>query len=88
MSYSDCEFCDQYQFGFKNGHSTTLCAGIVKQSIDYYISTGSLLLLLLCYVAGPKSKTGVDAADMSAERSINRTACPPDTKFSSYLLLQ
>jgi len=49
MSYIDC---DQYQFGFKKGHSTTLCAGIVKQSIDYYISTGSLFLFLLCYDAG------------------------------------
>jgi len=26
---------------FKTGHSTTLCAGIVKQSIDYYINRGS-----------------------------------------------
>jgi len=38
MSYNDC---DQYQFGFKKGHSTTLCAGIVKQSTDYYISRGN-----------------------------------------------
>ena len=35
MSYSDH---DKYQFGFKRQHSTTLCAGIVKQSIEYYIS--------------------------------------------------
>jgi len=33
VSYSDH---DKYQFGFK--HSTTLCAGIVKQSIEYYVS--------------------------------------------------
>jgi len=38
MSYSDH---DKYQFGFKRQHSTTLCAGIVKQSIEYYISRGS-----------------------------------------------
>ena len=38
MSYSDH---DKYQFGFKRQHSTTLCAGIVKQSIEYYISRWS-----------------------------------------------
>jgi len=45
MSYSDC---DQYQFGFKKGHSNTFCAGIVKQSIDYYISTGNFGVLARC----------------------------------------
>ena len=45
MSYIDC---DQYQFGFKKGHSTTLCAGIVKQSIDYYISRGSHVFV--CFI--------------------------------------
>ena len=47
MSYNDC---DQYQFGFKKGHSTTLCAGIVKQSIDYYISTGNFNVLARCRI--------------------------------------
>jgi len=46
MSYSDC---DQYQFGFKKGHSPTFCAGIVKQSIDYYISTGDFGVLARCW---------------------------------------
>ena len=32
---------DKYQFGFKAGHSTSLCAGIVKQTVDYYINRGS-----------------------------------------------
>jgi len=45
MSYSDC---DQYQFGFKKSHSTTFCAGIVKQSIDYYISEGNFGVLARC----------------------------------------
>jgi len=38
VPYSDH---DKYQFGFKWQHSTMLCAGIVKQSIEYYISRGS-----------------------------------------------
>ena len=45
MSYSDC---DQYQFGFKKGHCTTFCAGIVKHSIDYYISTDNFGVLARC----------------------------------------
>ena len=32
---------DKYQFGFKAGHSTTLGAGVVKQTVDYYVSRGS-----------------------------------------------
>ena len=33
--------CDQYQFGFKSGHSTALCTGILKRTVDYYIDRGS-----------------------------------------------
>ena len=32
---------DKFQFGFKRGHSTTLCTGSVKKTIDYYVSRGS-----------------------------------------------
>ena len=45
LSYSDH---DKYQFGFKRQHLTTLCAGIVKQSIEYYISRGSHVFV--CFV--------------------------------------
>jgi hypothetical protein len=33
--------CDKYQFGFKSGHSTTLCAGLLKQTVNYYVTRGS-----------------------------------------------
>jgi len=39
--FLSCSDHDKYQFGFKRQHSTTLCAGIVKQFIEYYISRGS-----------------------------------------------
>jgi len=45
LSYSDH---DKYQFGFKRQHSTTLCAGIVKQFIEYYISRGGHVFI--CFV--------------------------------------
>jgi len=32
---------DKYQFGFKSGHSTSMCAGAVKKVINYYTSNGS-----------------------------------------------
>ena len=32
---------DKYQFGFKSRHSTSLCTGVMKQTIDYYTSRGS-----------------------------------------------
>jgi len=43
ISYS--KECDNYQFGFKKGHSTTLCAGVVKQTLEYYASRGSHVFL-------------------------------------------
>ena len=46
ISYS--KECDNYQFGFKKGHSTTLCAGVVKQTLEYYASRGSHVFL--CFV--------------------------------------
>jgi len=33
---------DKYQFGFKPGHCTSLCAGIVKQTVDYCTKRGML----------------------------------------------
>ena len=39
---------DKYQFGFKQGHSTTLCTGVVKKTIDYYINRGSHVFV--CFV--------------------------------------
>jgi len=45
VTHSDVE---KHQFGFKKGHSTTLCAGIVKQSIDYYINRGSHVFV--CFI--------------------------------------
>ena len=32
---------DVYQFGFKAKHSTGLCAGILKRTINYYTDRGS-----------------------------------------------
>jgi len=32
------DFCGDYQFGFKKGHTNAFCARIVKQSVKYYIS--------------------------------------------------
>ena len=45
VTHSDVE---EHQFGFKKGHSTTLCARIVKQSIDYYINRGSHVFV--CFI--------------------------------------
>jgi len=39
---------DKFQFGFKQGHSTTLCTGVVKKTTDYYINTGSHVFV--CFV--------------------------------------
>ena len=38
---------DKYQFGFKQGHSTTMCTGVVKKTIDYYINRGSHVFVCL-----------------------------------------
>lgn len=35
---------DDYQFGFKTGHSTSLCTSALKQTIDYYSTRGSHVL--------------------------------------------
>ena len=40
--------CDDHQFGFKKGHSKSLCTAAVKQTIDYYIRRGSHVLV--CFI--------------------------------------
>jgi len=32
---------DKYQFGFKFGHSTSQCAGAVKEVVNYYVNKNS-----------------------------------------------
>ena len=32
---------DKYQYGFKKGHSTSLCTHVVKLTIEYYVDRGS-----------------------------------------------
>ena len=39
VTSSACE--DKYQFGFKAGHSTSLCTGVLKQTVSYYVNRGS-----------------------------------------------
>jgi len=46
VTSSACE--DKYQFGFKAGHSTSLCTGVLKQTVSYYVSRGSHVLA--CFV--------------------------------------
>ena len=31
---------EKYQFGFKAGHSTSMCTGVVKKVINYYTDRG------------------------------------------------
>ena len=38
--HSSSEY-DNYQFGFKHGHSTGLCTHVLKETIDYYRNYGS-----------------------------------------------
>jgi len=35
--------CDNYQFGFKAGHSTTLCTGVFKHTVEYFVTRGSVM---------------------------------------------
>jgi len=34
-------YVDEYQFGFKDKHSTGLCTNVMKRTIDYYTERGS-----------------------------------------------
>ena len=42
------DLCDKYQFGFKAGHSTSLCTNAMKSVVDYYTRQGSHVFL--CFV--------------------------------------
>jgi len=39
---------DNHQFGFKAGHSTSLCTNVLKQTVDYYTSHGSYVFV--CFI--------------------------------------
>ena len=39
---------NNHQFGFKAGHSTSLCTNILKQTVDYYTRRGSYVFA--CFV--------------------------------------
>ena len=39
---------DNHQFGFKAGHSASLCTNVLKQTVDYYSSRGSYVFA--CFV--------------------------------------
>jgi len=45
--YSYCD-TDKYQFGFKKGHSTTLCTDVLKKTVDYYVNRGSYVFA--CFI--------------------------------------
>jgi len=32
---------DKFQFGFKSGHSTSLCTSVFKQTVEYFTARGS-----------------------------------------------
>ena len=40
--------CDKYQFGFKQGHLTSLCTDVVKKVTNYYTGRGSHVFV--CFV--------------------------------------
>ena len=39
---------DKFQFGFKRGHSTSLCTNIFTQTVDYFTTRGSNVFV--CFV--------------------------------------
>ena len=49
---------DKYQFGFKEGHSTSLCTNILKSTVDYYINRGSHVFV--CFVDFSKAFDNVN----------------------------
>ena len=48
VSIERYDVVDNYQFGFKKRHSTSLCTETVKNVIDYYTSRGSHVFM--CFV--------------------------------------
>ena len=49
---------DQYQFGFKTGHSTTLCTSTFKRTVEYYRDRGSHVFT--CFVDITKAFNSVN----------------------------
>ena len=39
---------ENHQFGFKAGHSTSLCTSVLKQTVDYYTNRGSYVFA--CFI--------------------------------------
>ena len=39
---------DKYQFGFKSGHSTSQCAGAVREVVNYYVNKNSYVFA--CFI--------------------------------------
>jgi hypothetical protein len=39
--YESCLTTSNLQFGFKRGHSTSMCTMILKETIDYYRNSGN-----------------------------------------------
>ena len=46
--HTGSRLADQYQFGFKSGHSTGLCTSILKRTINYYTNRGSHIFFMFC----------------------------------------
>ena len=53
-----CSIYDDFQFGFKSGHSTSLCTNVLKSTIDYYRSYGSHVFT--CFVDFSKAFDNVN----------------------------
>jgi len=49
---------DKHQFGFKRGHSTSLCTNALKQRVDYYTSHG--IYVFVCFVDFQKAFDSVN----------------------------
>lgn len=52
-NYSDYLYSSDHQFGFKRKHSTDQCVFIIKELIDFYISSGSPLYV--CFMDASKA---------------------------------
>ena len=57
--FIDCSHkTDDYQFGFRKNHSTTLCTDVFKRTVDYYTQRGSHVFS--CFVDFNKAFDSVD----------------------------
>jgi len=57
-SLSSSSDYDQYQFGFKRGHSTGLCTAMFKHTVDYYRGHGSHVFV--CFIDFSKAFENVN----------------------------